>query len=113
MTTRTKSGRGRRQKGIEGELEVRDLHRLAGYQAERGQQRAGGGDSPDVKTNAPHFVEVKRTETFNIYQAWEQAEKDNDTDLPSVVFHRRNNKPWLVVIGGERYLSLLRGQEDE
>ena len=30
-------------------------------------------------------------------------------DSPDVVFHRRNNKPWLTVLSAEQFLELIKG----
>lgn len=49
-----------RDKGARGEREFRDLLREHGFEARRGQQFAGGNDSPDVVTDLPCHVEVKR-----------------------------------------------------
>ena len=96
-----------RAKGQRGELEVRDLLRKHGFTAERGQQRAGGADSPDVKHNIDGFhIEVKLTETFNLYKALDQAECDNPLAVP-LIFHRRNRRPWMVVLPAEVLLELL------
>ena len=43
-------GKRERDRGKRGELMLRDVLRAAGWvNAERGQQRAGGADSPDVR----------------------------------------------------------------
>ena len=66
-----------RAKGKDGELEFAEYLRLAGFEARRGQQFHGGGDSPDVVTSIPgvHF-EVKRVEAGNPYKWLLQAELD-------------------------------------
>ena len=54
---------------------------------------------PDVKVKIPGLhCEVKRTEALSLYAAIEQAaDEAGEGDLP-VVFHRRNQKPWLAVV---------------
>jgi Holliday junction resolvase len=97
-----------RAKGQRGELEVRDLLRKHGFQAERGQQRAGGPESPDVKHDIDGFhIEVKLTETFNLFKTLDQAQGDAPHLVP-LIFHRRNRKPWMVCLPAEVLLELLR-----
>ena len=98
-----------RSKGIRGELEFAALLRTKGFEPERGQQRAGGGDSPDVLTNIKrvHF-EIKRTETISLYKAYGQAVEDSHGDQIPIVAHRRNNMPWLVVLSAADMLEIIR-----
>ena len=87
------------RKGKRGELEGRDkIIEMFGCEARRGQQHAGGQDSPDVVHNIPglHF-EIKRCEKLLLYPAIEQAAKDAGENVP-IVLHRRNHKPWLVIV---------------
>lgn len=108
--TRSKRGRASRNKGKRGELEVRDLFRGAGYhEAKRGVQFQGSPDSPDVAVPfyVPVHVEAKRVESLALYPALEQAEADaGPGDMP-VVFHRRNEKPWVVAMLAEDFFRLL------
>lgn len=98
-------------KGKAGEREVRDLLRLHGFEARRGQQFAGGGDSPDVVHDIPGLhIEVKRTERFDLYGAMEQATEDVREGSAPAVFHRRNRKPWVVVLKAGDFLHLMKGQ---
>lgn len=110
-----------RDKGKRGELEWRDELVARGYEARRGQQHAGGGDSPDVVHNIPgvHF-EVKRTERLSLYDAVNQARRDAAGKMP-VVAHRCNGSrrkddcrgEWLVVLGVEDFFALLEGRAAE
>ena len=64
-----------RRKGKRGELEAAaQIRRLFRTEARRGRQYQGTDESPDVLTDIPdvHF-EVKRMETFRLYEAVEQA----------------------------------------
>ena len=67
-----------RQKGKVGEREFASLLRDHGFDARRGQQFAGGADSPDVVSNALAWlhVEVKRVQNLNLTDACVQAEGD-------------------------------------
>ena len=98
-----------RDKGKLGELEVRDLLRKFGFEARRGQQFQGGPGSPDVVHSLEGFhFEVKRVESLLLYPAMDQANRDKSPGEVPVVFHRRNKKPWVVVIDAEDFLMLLR-----
>lgn len=95
-------------KGKVGEREVAALLNAHGFEARRGQQFAGGGDSPDVVHSMDGFhIEVKRSETFALYDALAQADKDKKNGEDSLVFHRRNNKYWVVVMNAEAFLKLM------
>lgn len=97
-----------RTKGKVGEREVAALLKKHGFEARRGQQFAGGGDSPDVVHSMEGFhIEVKRSETFALYDALAQAEKDKKKGEDALVFHRRNNKPWVVAMDAEAFLKLM------
>ncbi len=99
-----------RSKGCRGEREWRDVLNAAGFLgAKRGQQHAGGVDSPDVICESmPGFhPEVKRTETLSVYEAMKQAIADAGAKIPYVA-HRRNEKEWLVIMRGQDWLNLVR-----
>lgn len=99
-----------RDKGRRGEREVVRLFKEAGYEAERGwQSRGGGPDQPDVVVNGyPLHIEVKRTERLSIYPSMEQAIRDAGSGgNHPVVFHKRNNKPWLVVMLAENWFEIV------
>lgn len=64
----------------------------------RGQQFAGGADSPDVVHPLANIhLEVKRVERGNPYLWMEQAIRDAGPKLP-VVLHRRNRQDWLAIV---------------
>lgn len=115
-----------REKGKRGERQWRDVLRAEGFQARRGQQFAGGADSPDVVCPAlpwAHF-EVKCVERLNIEDAMEQARRDAagqirkqkfesrngdcQTKVPFVA-HKRSHRQWLVTMDAETFFRLLRG----
>ncbi|MEE9598193.1 MAG: hypothetical protein V3V96_15585 [Acidiferrobacterales bacterium] len=101
-------GKKSRDKGKHGEREVVQLLRAHGIKARRGQQFAGGGDSPDIVHNIPDVhIEVKRRETFNLYESLDQAMKDAGLFDTSVVFYRKNNRPWVVVLDAEDFLNIM------
>ena len=88
-----------RAKGCRGELEASKAWALAmGGTARRGQQFAGGNDSPDVISSYPGIhLEVKRTERGNPYDWLAQARRDCQGKCPAVL-HRRNSQPWLLIM---------------
>jgi hypothetical protein len=97
------------QKGKRGEREAAQFLTSEGFPARRGQQFAGGTDSPDVVCEslpALHF-EVKRTERGNPYDWISQAQRDAGYKLP-VVLHRRNDHEWLAVLPAKDFLRIIR-----
>jgi hypothetical protein len=100
-----------RVKGKVGEREFAALLREHGFDARRGQQFAGGAESPDVVSDALAWlhVEVKRVQRLNLMDACAQAEGDC-AGKPWIVAHRRNHAPWLVTMTAETFFALLRGE---
>jgi Holliday junction resolvase len=98
-----------RRKGAAAEREVAELLRSHGFQARRGQQFSGSPDSPDVVHDIEGIhIEVKRTESFRLYPALEQARQDRRAgDIP-VVLHRQNGREWVAVLPAEDLLAILR-----
>ena len=101
-----------KRKGSAGERELCGLLQGAGFtEAHRNnQQYIGGLENPDISTPGLHW-EVKRAERFNAYEAMEQAEKDANGKKTPIVAHRRNRKPWLVVMKLEDWLTILRSTQ--
>lgn len=96
-----------REKGKRGEREFAELLREHGFEARRGQQFAGGPDSPDIITDCPCHFEVKRTENFSPSYI-DQAERDADPRLQPVVVWKRNNAPWRAFMCAHHYLEMWR-----
>ena len=98
-----------RAKGARGEREFRDWLIERGHAARRGQQFAGGHDSPDVITDLDdHWhVEVKRTEALRLHDAIDQAVTDAAPGRTPVVMFRTNRKPWLAILRAEDLLRLV------
>lgn len=88
-----------RSKGKRGELEAsKEWSRVMGGTARRGQQFAGGGESPDVVSSHENLhLEVKRCEAGNPYRWMAQAVRDAGAKVP-VVLHRRNGEEWLLIV---------------
>ncbi len=112
MKTKSQIGRMSKNKGKVAEREVAHLLQAHGFTARRGQQFSGDG-APDVihslclnKDCAIH-IEVKRRETLNLYDAYNQATEDAPPgDIP-VVFHRRSRLPWVVILSADDFLDIM------
>ncbi len=101
-----------RDKGKRGEREVAALLREHGFAARRGQQYQGGPGSPDVVHDIPNVqIEVKMREKLSLYPVLEQTKKEAKGIVP-VVFHRRNKKPWVVVLYAEDFLHIMERMRD-
>jgi Holliday junction resolvase len=99
-----------RQKGKRGELEFSKFLAAHGFPARRGQQFAGGNDSPDVVCESlkAFHIEVKRCERGNLYDWLEQARRDaQDGQIPTV-YHRRNDSPWVSIRYAEDDMTIIR-----
>lgn len=102
-------GRASREKGKRGEREcASELASALGIAARRGVQFHGGPDSPDVVIDAPIHVEAKRVESLQLYPALEQATADAPAGKVPIVWHRRNNKPSVVIVQTDRLVELAR-----
>jgi hypothetical protein len=88
-----------RAKGARAERELAKVwSETVGGTARRGQQFAGGTESPDVVTSQENIhLEVKRVEKGNPYQWMAQAVRDAGPKLP-IVLHRRNGEEWLAIV---------------
>jgi Holliday junction resolvase len=99
-----------RAKGKHGELELSAELRKHGFAARRGQQFAGGIDSPDIVTDIPGLhIECKRVEAGNPYDWLDQAIRDAGVKMP-VVMHRRNRRDWIAVMRLEDALQLIKAR---
>lgn len=97
-------------KGKRGERELSAKLRELGFAgAYRSQQFCGSADSADVAGVPGVHPEVKRCERLSVYTAYEQARRDAEgsEDIPAV-FHRRNRKPWLVVMSIEDWAKIYQ-----
>lgn len=109
MSTANKKPKKRknsRSKGKVGELELAHYLAAAGYPARRGQQFAGGTDSPDVVCPAlgNFHIECKRTESLNLYAALSQSIRDAKFKTPLVI-HRKNSQDWVVIMKLDDFLN--------
>lgn len=103
-----------REKGKRGELELsHKLQELGFSEAHRSQQYCGSASSADVLGLPCVHAEVKRTEALSLYKAYDQAVRDagSSEEMP-VIFHRRNGKPWLVVMSLRDWAKLYHNYVD-
>lgn len=99
-----------RQKGKRGELEFVHYLKARGIEARRGQQFAGGNDSPDVIAGGPlkdTHIEVKRREAGNPYIWLDQAERDAGESKFPLVAHKRNGKDWIAILDMDHFLQIM------
>ena len=105
-----------RAKGAKGELELAHTLTALGFPSRRTQQFCGkGDDSADIVADGleAYHIECKRTERFKLYEALEQAQRDKKNGRVPTVMHRQNGRPWVVVLGLEDFLSLVKPQKEE
>lgn len=106
-----KKRKNSRAKGARGEREFAAYLLAHGLEARRGQQFAGGTDSPDVvcKPLAHVHFEVKRKEEGSsaVYQWLGQAGTDAGKGKLPVVAHRTNKRGWIAVLPMTDLLRLL------
>lgn len=100
-----------RNKGKEGERELARLLREYGYNARRGQQYCGASGDADVVGLPGIHIECKRVERLNIEEAMRQAARDRRAGQYPTVFHRKNNKSWLVTMQLDDWIELYREWE--
>ena len=98
-------GKMSKEKGKRGERDFASFLTARGYNGIRGQQFKGTKDSPDVISDLPYHIEVKRTEKINVYKALEQAKEDAG-DKPPIVAHRRNRKDWIIIMYAEDFINM-------
>lgn len=98
-----------RNKGATGERELAAKLREYGYQCRRGQQYSGANGDADVVGLPGIHIECKRVEKLNLYDAMAQSVMDSRVGEMPVVFHRKNNKEWLVTLRLDDYMKMYGG----
>ena len=100
-----------KRKGNSGELEILHLLEQYGIDCQRNDQRyISGFQNPDIEARVrghPVHVEVKRTEKLSLYDAMTQAVSDANGKALPIVCHRRNRKPWVVIIRLSDLLEIM------
>lgn len=51
-------------------------------------------------------IECKRVQNLNLYDAMEQSKRDSKEGQSPAVFHRKNNKKWLVTMELDEFMKL-------
>lgn len=97
-----------RRKGAEGERELSRYLKEWGYDARRGQQYCGANGDADVIGLDGYHIECKRVESLRLYDSLEQSRADAREGEVPVVFHRKNRKPWVVIMEADEFLRLLQ-----
>lgn len=98
-----------RNKGATGERELAAKLQEYGYQCRRGQQYSGANGDADVVGLPGIHIECKRVEKLNLYDAMAQSVRDaKDSETPAV-FHRKNNKKWLVTLRIDDFMKMYIG----
>lgn len=100
-----------RNKGKRGELELCHWLKEHGVDAHRGVQYEGSSGSPDVVSELPVHIEVKRVERLNLRSAVAQASRDAAGQKPWMVAHRWNNGEWLAIVPLEFLVELMAPRE--
>ena len=96
-----------RSKGARYERELSKYLSENGFPARRGQQFAGGSDSPDVVSDEfPFHIEAKHVQALNLYAAMTQSIRDAG-DKPPCVIHRKNNTESMFTCRLEDLIKLL------
>ena len=97
-----------KRKGKNGELEIVKILKDRGYDVRRSVQYNGAAEDgqADVVGLPGIHIEVKRAEKLNIYDAVSQAIHDCDALHMPAVFHRRNNRSWLVTMPLSYWLTV-------
>lgn len=98
-----------RNKGAAGERELAAKLREYGYKCRRGQQYRGANGDADVVGLPGIHIEVKRVEKLNLYDAMAQSVRDAKDGETPAVFHRKNNKEWLVTLRLDDYMKMYGG----
>lgn len=98
-----------RAKGARAERELANKLKEHGFTARRGQQFCGANGDPDVVCTelASYHLECKMVQNLNVDKAIDQATRDCNDKTP-IVCHRKNNRPWLVTMYLEDWLTLVK-----
>lgn len=97
-----------RAKGAAGERELARKLKEYGYGCRRGQQYCGANGDADVVGLEGIHIECKRVQKLNLDDAMLQAIRDRKEDEYPAVFHRKNNREWLVTMKLDDWINLYR-----
>ena len=94
-----------RAKGAKGERELANKLKEYGYNCRRGQQFSGLEGEDIVGLDYIH-IECKRVQNLNLYDAMNQSKRDRKPGQAPAVFHRKNNRKWLVTMELDDWIKL-------
>lgn len=100
-----------RRKGKTGELELARKLREYGWDCRRGQQYSGASGDADVVGIPGIHIECKRRNRLEPYEYISQARHDARKGELPVVFMRRDNSDWLVLMDFDTAMQLIRTWE--
>ena len=103
--TNERSGRSSRRKGKTAELEV--VHKFHEYGFTDVRRTGDTGQADGDLENTPDYTEVRRREKLNI-PAWVRECREESGDREWVLIARRSREDWVAVVELDRYLELLR-----
>lgn len=104
-----------KKKGVAGEREFANYCKQKGFNTRRTAQFNGKEleSLADIVGIPGIHVEVKRVEKLNIYNAIDQAIRDNKgKDIP-IVAHRKNQKKWLITMTAEDWFKMWFEKENK
>lgn len=103
-----------KRKGKCGELDAKDvLSRLFGRDVRRSVQYSGADGDADLVGLPGVHVEVKRSESFRMWDALDQAKADAKGGRVPVVLHRKNRRDWVVILELEDLPALVRALDTD
>lgn len=105
------TGINSRRKGKAGELQLVRKLREYGWDCRRGQQYCGANGDADVVGIPGIHIECKRRNRLEPYEFIAQARHDARKGELPVVFMRRDNSDWLVLMDFDTAMQLIRTWE--
>ena len=100
-----------RAKGKRGELALARKIREHGLPARRGQQYSGANGDADVIGLPGIHIECKLVERLNIWDAYDQANRDAKRGEIPIVCHKKNGTKWLVSMDLDDWLEMYKEAE--
>lgn len=64
--------------------------------------------SNTARTAFPFAVECKNVERLNLWQAWDQAQANQDTNTTPLLVIKKNRTSPLVVLDAEQFFELVK-----
>lgn len=107
---------GKKEKGRR--LELRFAKLLREYGLDKDARRMFGSGSfshfkSDILTRLPFHIECKNQEQCRFWDYWEQADAHRTANKTPMVVYTSNNRPIMVILKAEDFLSILKEIYDE